>query len=90
MALSKEEKQFLKKLNKAFPVCRSNLDDSFCKEISALYIKQPDEIRNIDISLKDDYPGLIEVLVEMLKNFSVEKAVIAEETKNIILKCLKI
>ncbi len=41
----------------------------------------PDEIRNIDISLKDDYPGLIEVLVEILKNFSVEKAIIAEETK---------
>ena len=41
----------------------------------------PEGVRDIDISLKDNYPGLIEVLEEILKYFSVEKLIIAKETK---------
>ena len=43
----------------------------------------PERVRNIDISLKDNHPRLIEVLEEILKYFSVEKVVMAKETKNI-------
>jgi len=45
----------------------------------------PDGVRDIDISLKDNQPGLIEVLAEILKYFSVEKLIIAKETKNVSL-----
>ncbi len=41
----------------------------------------PNGVRDIDISLKDNFPGLIEVLAEILKHFSVEKLIIAKETK---------
>jgi D-ribose pyranase len=41
----------------------------------------PNGVRDIDISLKDNSPGLIEVLAEILKYFSVEKLIIAKETK---------
>jgi len=41
----------------------------------------PNGVRDIDISLKDNSPRLIEVLVEILKYFSVEKLIIAKETK---------
>lgn len=43
----------------------------------------PLNIRDIDISLKDNKPGLMEVLKEILKYLSVEKVVIAKETKNV-------
>ncbi len=43
----------------------------------------PLNIRDIDISLKDNKPGLIEVLKEILKYLSVEKVVIAKETENV-------
>lgn len=43
----------------------------------------PDTVRNIDISLKDNHPSLIEVLEEILRYFSVEKLIIAKETKKI-------
>ncbi len=43
----------------------------------------PNGVRDIDISLKDNSPGLIEVLVEILKYFSVEKLIIAKETKTV-------
>ena len=32
-----------------------------------------DNVRNIDISLKDNHPGLIEVLAEILRFFSLEE-----------------
>jgi D-ribose pyranase len=43
----------------------------------------PNGVRDIDISLKDNSPRLIEVLVEILKYFSVEKLIIAKETKTV-------
>ncbi|GAI08206.1 unnamed protein product, partial [marine sediment metagenome] len=43
----------------------------------------PLNIRDIDISLKDNKPGLMEVLKEILKYLPVEKVVIAKETKNV-------
>jgi len=43
----------------------------------------PNGVRDIDISLKDNQPRLVEVLVEILKYFSVEKVIIARETKNV-------
>ncbi len=39
------------------------------------------EVRSVDISLKDNYPKLIDVLEEIKKYFSVEKIIIANETK---------
>jgi D-ribose pyranase len=43
----------------------------------------PLNVRDIDISLKDNKPGLIEVLQEILKYFSVEKVIIANKTKDV-------
>ena len=39
------------------------------------------DVKCVDISLKDNSPRLIEVLEEIKKYFSVEKIIIAEETK---------
>ena len=41
----------------------------------------PEDIRAIDISLKVNQPTTLEVLTELLKHFSVEKIVLAEETQ---------
>ena len=41
----------------------------------------PAGVRSIDVSLKDNQPTTVEVLTEILKHFSVEKIVLAEETQ---------
>jgi len=62
-------------------VTRMGHEDELC--ICDAGFSIPLNIRDIDISLKDNKPGLIEVLKEILKYLSVEKVVIAKETENV-------
>lgn len=39
-------------------------------------------VRTVDIALSDNNPGIIETLKEILKDFCVEKIILAEETKD--------
>jgi D-ribose pyranase len=43
----------------------------------------PDNIEVIDISLSENKPTVIEVLAELRKFFSVEKMILANQTKNV-------
>ena len=40
-------------------------------------------VRTVDISLAKDKPTVLELLEELIKHFSVEKLILAEETKNV-------
>lgn len=40
-------------------------------------------VRTADISLAKDKPTVLELLEELIKHFSVEKLILAEETKNV-------
>jgi D-ribose pyranase len=40
-------------------------------------------VRTVDISLAKDKPTVLELLEELVKHFSVEKLIIAKETKNV-------
>jgi D-ribose pyranase len=40
-------------------------------------------VKTVDISLSKDHPTLLETLAELKRHFSVEKLVMAEETKNV-------
>ncbi len=54
--------------------------DLLCVTDAGLAI--PDEVGCVDLSLDQGVPAFLDVLDMVLKHFSVEKAIIAEETKN--------
>ncbi len=43
----------------------------------------PSGVRTVDVSLAENKPTLIETLTELKRHFSVEKLVMADETKNV-------
>ena len=62
-------------------ISRMGLRDKLCICDAGLSI--PSHVKNVDISLAQNKPRFLEVLEEILKHFSVEKVIIAEETKTV-------